>query len=211
MPQLRSTLAQRLDAAELAIRNSLAEPEIQALVLPYGYDLARLDEGRLLFERARNAVRERQIALAAQRAAAETLDASRRAAFAAYRALAGLARATLSPAAVSGLGLDGRMPRGTAAFLAAAGTLFENAGRHAILADFGYDAACLENQRACLAAFARADQNQQVARDVARQAGAEQVRALAALHKWMARYQKIARLALRDRPRLLEKIGLAGR
>lgn len=45
------SIAARLNAAEVAISNSLADAEIQALVADYGYSPAKLTEGKALVER----------------------------------------------------------------------------------------------------------------------------------------------------------------
>ncbi len=211
MTHPKSTIAEQLNAAELAIRNSLAEAEIQALVSDYGYSAEKLDAGRLLFEAARAAVSAQETAAGAQQTATEALESARQGAYDAYQALAKVARATLSPAALSGLGLAGSMPRSTAAFVTAAGTLFDNAAALPVLADFGYDAARIEKEHARLAAFNQANRKQEVAKGVAQQATAEQDVALEALNKWTAQYLKIARVALREKPQLLEKLGVVAR
>lgn len=206
-----TTIADQLSAAELAIRSSLADVEIQQLVAGCGYTIEKLGEGRLLFEVARATVHARELAAAVQLSAGYVLDNARREAFDAYQALAKVARAILSPAALSRLGLQGEMPRSASAFLVAAGTLFDNAPSMHALADFGYDAAGIAVERAKVEAFKAAYQKQETATDVARQAFAEQDEALSALNKWMTQYLEIAQVALREKPQLLEKIGVLAR
>lgn len=211
MSRPKSTIAEQLGSAELAITNSLADAEIQELVSAYGYNPEKLGEGRLLFEVARAAVSAQETAAGAQLEASNTLESARRAAFDAYQGLAKVARATFSPAALSGLGLQGEMPRGTSAFLTAAGTLFDNAPASPALADFGYSPERIADEKAKIEAFNQANQKQEIAKGVAQQATVEQDEALAALNKWAAQYLKIARVALRGKAQLLEKIGVAAR
>ena len=53
--------------------------------------------------------------------------------------------------------------------------------------------------------------SQEAAKGAAQQATREQDAALHALDAWRAQYIKIARVALRYKPQLLEKIGVAAR
>src|SRR5687768_12583316 len=53
MTHPNTTIAEQLNAAELAIRSSLADAEIRQLVAGCGYTIEKLGEGRLLFEVAR--------------------------------------------------------------------------------------------------------------------------------------------------------------
>jgi hypothetical protein len=109
------------------------------------------------------------------------------------------------------LGLVGSAPVATAQFKAAANQLFDNAINIAeisrTLAQYGYDEARLVRERAALTAFDAADQAQVAAMGAAQQATREQKAALAALSEWLAQYLKIARVALREKPQLYEKLG----
>jgi len=72
----------------------------------------------------------------------------------------------------------------------------------------GYDQARLQSERAKITAFESANQAQEAAKGAAHQATREQDAALAALRDWLAQYIKIAKVALRDRKQLLEKLGV---
>jgi len=122
-----------------------------------------------------------------------------------------VARAALGPADLAALGLSGPMPRGTDGFRAAAGQLFDNAASVPALAQFGYDAARIRAERAKLTAYENANQQQEAAKSVAQQATRDQTVALTALNKWTAQYIKIARVALREKSQLLEKLGVVAR
>jgi hypothetical protein len=56
MSRPRQGIAQRLNAAQLAIVNSLSDLEIQGLVGSFGYTTAKLEAGRALYEAAQTAV-----------------------------------------------------------------------------------------------------------------------------------------------------------
>ena len=202
------TIADQLNAAQLAVDNSLADDEIKTLVSGYGYSAEKLAEGQALFNTAQSAVAVQEQATGAQQAASEALGTAKSAAFDAYQALAKVARAALPKSALAGLGLTGKMPRATAAFQTAANTLFTNAATFPALAEYGYGGLRLAAERAKIDAFVQADQAQEAAKGAAQQATRDQDAALKALNQWTARYIKIARVALRDKPQLLEKLGV---
>jgi len=76
-----------------------------------------------------------------------------------------------------------------------------------VLATYGYDEVRLRSERAAIAAFDTANQAQVAAIGAAQQATQAQRGALIALNQWVAQYRKIARVALREKPQLVEKIG----
>jgi hypothetical protein len=211
MSHPKSTIAEQLHAAELAIGNSLIDAEIRLMVSAYGYTAEKLHEGHILFEAARTAVSMQEITAGAQRATTQSLELARDQAFDAYQALSKVARAVLDSASLVALGLTGPMPRSTAAFLTVADTLFDNAAHFETLAHYGYNASRLAAERARITAYAHANQRQEAAKGAAQQATVGQEAALETLNRWTAQYLKIARVALRDRPQLLEKLGVTVR
>src|SRR5947207_1233197 len=116
---------------------------------------------------------------------------------------------------LTALGLTGAMPRATAAFLAAAHGLFDNALNvpeiKTALAAYGYDAAKVQSERAKIAAFDSANQRREAAKGAAQQATREQEAALQAVSDWAGQYTRIAKVALRDKKHLLEKLGIGVR
>ena len=96
-------------------------------------------------------------------------------------------------------GRVGKEPRGTAAFIQAGYTLFDNARDVAALADFGYDADKIAAERAKIEAYDQANQAQEMAKGSAQQATQDQDAALAAMSDWVAQYLKIAKVALRGK------------
>ncbi len=204
------TIAQQLNAAQLAIANSLADPEIKAAVAQFGYTTAKLNKGKALYDAALAAVNAQKSGKGSQKDATAQLKAALTDARDAYQALTKVARATLSKEEQAGLGLS-KEPRGTAAFIQAGYTLFDNAGDIAALADFGYDADKLAAERAKIEAYDQANQAQEMAKGSAQQATQDQDAALAAMNDWVAQYVKIAKVALRGKKQLLEKIGVLAR
>jgi hypothetical protein len=211
----RSTrsLADQINAARLAISNTLSDPEIQHMVARYGYTLDKLAEGQRLYDTAIANVNAQASASAEQRLATARLRAAEAAARASYQALAQLARAVLPPGNGHrlALGLVGAAPQGTPAFLKAGDTLFANALNvveiKALLAEYGYDEARFEAERAQIEAFERAYKAQVAARGAAQHATRAHHATFTSLKRWVAQYLKIAKIALRDKPELIEKLG----
>jgi hypothetical protein len=210
-PRPKQSTAQQLNAAQLAITNSLADPEIKAAVAQYGYTTAKLNAGKALYDTALAAVNAQKSGKGDQKTATADLKAAEKDARDAYQAAAKVARATLSGADLATLGLAGKVPRDTAGFIQAAYTLFDNAANSELLADFGYDEARITAERAKIEAFDTANQAQEMAKGAAQQATQEQEAALAKMNEWVAQYLKIAKVALRGKKQLLEKIGVTAR
>ncbi|MBI5953667.1 MAG: hypothetical protein HY865_18590 [Chloroflexi bacterium] len=212
MSRPRQGIAQRLNAAQLAIVNSLSDLEIKELVGSFGYTVARLEAGRALYEAALAAVNAGTAASGGQQASTQALAQAEKSARDAYQSLAQVARAVFGrdKAQLAALGLSGSVPKDTAGFVAAAYTLFDNV-RTMQLAEYGYDVERLESERAKIAAYDESNLQQESAKGAAQQATREQDSALQALDDWTAQYLKIAKVALRGKKQLLEKIGVAAR
>jgi hypothetical protein len=211
--QLKTTIAGQLSAASLAINNTLGNAELQALVSMYGYAPKKIQEGKQFYLSAAGAVNTQTITAGAQRQATLHARAAGQTARANYQALAQVARAMFmrNPATRATLGLIGSAPTVTAEFIAAANQLFDNALHvteiSAALRVYGYDAERLTRERAAIVAFATANQDQVAAMGAAQQATRDQKAALTVQAEWLAQYLKIAKVALRDKPQLFEKLG----
>ncbi len=206
----KTTTAQQLNAAQLAITNSLADPEIKAAVAQFGYTTAKLNAGKKLYDNALAAVNAQKSGKGDQKTATADLKAKEKDARDAYQAAAKVARAALDKDGLATLGLS-KEPRGTAGFIQAGYTLFDNAAESGLLAEFGYDADRLAAERKKIADFDAANQAQEMAKGAAQQATQDQDAALKEMNDWVAQYLKIAKVALRGKKQLLEKIGVTAR
>jgi hypothetical protein len=207
------SIAQELNAGQLAISNSLSDPEIQSLVAQFGYPAEKLNEGKALYDTALAAVNAEKADAGAQQESSRVLAQAEKSARDAYQSLAKVARAVFlkDKAQLNALGLTGSMPLDTAGFLAAAYTLFDNARTLPALADYGYDSPKFQSERLKISAYDTANQQQEAAKGAAQQATREQDSALGALNDWTAQYLKIAKVALSGKPQLLEKLGVLAR
>lgn len=210
---LRSTIADRLNRARLALNNTQKDATLSALVGSYGYTAEKLDEGWQLYNAANAAVNTQAAALGTRRQATADAAAAEVRARASYQALAQLARAVfpIGSAQRATLGLVRIMPQRISEFLASAHTLFKNAANvpevSAALAAYGYDSVRLANEYAVIIAFDAAYAAQAAASGAAQQTTRVQRAALSTLDRWIAQYLKIAKIALREQPALIEQIG----
>jgi hypothetical protein len=212
MSRVKNIISTQLSNAALAISNSLGDPEIKALLAPYGYNDEKLNEGQQLYDAARAAVSAQEDAAGAQQAATKALLAAQEQAAIAYQDLAKMARAVISDrTALARLGLNKQMPDSIGGFLAAAGTLFDNAPNLPELSKYSYDAAKLAAERAKITACFEANNNQETAKTVAKAATAAQDAAMDVLNKWLAQYIKVARIAMRAQPEMLGRLGVTAR
>ena len=213
----RITKSIYLDQAAVLINNTLDIPEILTLMTGYGYGVPRMLEGRNLLVQAAAVVKARSAAAGAQLDATRQTRKAEQAARDAYQSLAKVVRAVFvrDRAQRVTLGIDGPAPKTIPAFLAAAYTLFDNiAGNEAIkatLAGYGYDDLRLQHERAKIAVYDALHQANEAAKGSAQQATQEQDALVAELADWLAQFIKIARVALRGKPQLLEKLGILAR
>lgn len=213
----KGSISEQLNAAQTAVMNTLADEEIQTLVAGNGYTAEKMNEGKALYDKAQNSVNAQIAASGAQYQSTAQLKIAEANAQDAYQALAKVARAVFvrDSARLAALGLTGTMPRTTAGFITAGYAVFDNALNVAeiksALNAYGYDEAKLQSERAKIAAYDSANQAQESAKGTAQQSTRDQDDALAAMNDWLAQYIKIAKVALRDKQQLLEKIGVSAR
>ncbi|MFZ5517070.1 MAG: hypothetical protein ACOY90_10555 [Candidatus Zhuqueibacterota bacterium] len=213
MSRTKKSIAERLNAAQVAISNTLADAEIQAAVAAYGYSAEKINAGKGLYDRAVAAVNAQIAAAGEQRDTSAGMDAAKQKANTAYQSLAKVARAIFikDKSKLTGLGLTGTMPKSTAGFLTAAYALFENAKTaeiQSLLVTYGYDSAKLQSERALIEAYDTANRSQEQAKGAAQQATRDQDAALKELDLWHNQYIKIARVALQGKKEMLEKLGI---
>lgn len=216
MPSIsRASIAERLNAAQIAINNAIADPEIAAAVAEFGYTPEKIGEGKQFLDAAVAALNAQKVAAGAQRISTVALKKAEKKARDAYQALAKVARACLNKAQLTSLGLNRAEPKPIAAFLTAAYALFDNARTvpevSEILAEHRYNETKLNAGRELIVAFDTANQQQEVTKGNAQQATQDQNEAMKTLHEWYAKFIKIAKVALRDQKQMLEKLGVTSR
>ena len=203
-------LADRITAARQIIETVRADAELTALLAGRGYDQAALAEGLVLQEAAQTAFAARQMAMAALQAANAALQVADAAARRAYTDFRATARAVFTaPADRTALGLAGIAPKDTQKFITQARASYaaaQAAPYQAPLSTYGYPQTAIAAATAALDALAAADERQNAAAGAARQATADRDAAAKALTAWVSRFRQIAKVALRDRPALAQKL-----
>ena len=216
MPILKRTLAARILRAELAITGLVSDTEITTALEGFGYNAAKRADGVSLLTNANTIQITVQEARAAQLAATQAVKEAEKLARTAYADLATVARTVFKgdTAALATLGLNkGPAPKGTAAFRLAADKLFAGAAAAPqtvkdTLTSVGYNAAKLASEQGKIAALHTANQTQEQAKGTSQNLTPEQERVFVQLDTYTTQLRKFARIALRETPQLLEKLGI---
>ena len=212
-----TSISERLNAANVAISNAVSDARIGKYLGEYGYQTPKLSEGKALLEAADGAVKRQVAAIGDKKAAAARENSAEKAARTAYQNLSQVARAAFGKdkASLAVLGLTGPMPVPLSLFLTMAMALFDNASHKAeiasVLANYGYNTEKLARERGKIAELSAAIQAHEAASGAAQQATFEQNRAMEALDYWMGSFVRVAKVALREEPQLLEKLGILKR
>ena len=215
MTTLRNdTMGNQLKRSKLAIQNTIKTPAILALVAPKGYPLAVMNQGLVIYNNADAAVALAASTSGDQGLASEAAAAAWKAVRVAYQDLAKIARAMFMRRTdvLALLGLNQPMPGAAGEFTLAFNKLF-NTGAYTpeITAKFlakGYDSTKFSECRGLFGEWENAAGLHKAAAGDAEDAAEDQEKRLKAMVDWVAEYFKIARVALKDRPQLLEKIGV---
>ena len=217
MAKPKESITERLNSANVAISNAISDPLIGKFLGEYGYQSQKLSEGKNLYEVADVAVKKQIAAYGDQKNATARVMKAEKEARIAYQNLAKVARAAFvrDKAKLAILGLDKPMPKPLPLFLTMAMALFDNASHNAEIAEtlknYGYDTDKLSKERQKIVELMVANQAQESAKGDAQNTTFEQNKALDALDYWMSAFVKIAKVALREHPELLEKMGILKR
>ena len=210
-------LAQRLEKAHGALLALAEDPDLAAAMEPYGYgpESARVAAGQAAYDAAAAAFANRDAARGEQREATEAFGLAYRTAHAEYQRIGGVARVAFAdaPATLDALGLPGyptryadRLQRFRQLSAAA-----REPGRLAALSAYGVTAPTLDAFDALVGPFDDALHEAGHTRSDAQDATDAKGGAMDALDTWVGRMHGIARVALKGRPQLLEKLGLLAR
>ncbi len=214
MTHAKKAISQLITEASVAQANAAAEPVIKARIAGYGFGDERMTAGRKLLEGASTAVSNQVAAVGAAQAASAQADALEEVVRSQCMNYAQVAKVALGgdDAALTTLGLDRTLAHALPQLITAGFAMYDNAlGTPAIaekLAAFGYPAERLTAERAQVAALVEARRAWEMAKGAAQQATAVQDAAMAALGHEMRDFKKIAKVALKDEPQLLEKLGI---
>ena len=208
------SIAQRLASAQVAINNAMTSTEVGLYLSRYGYGPAKLQEGKTLLDAAVAAYQLQLSVAGGRNAATATVTTAYNDTRLAYQGLAQVCRAVFGPTnpMLATLGLNRPTPARQADLLARANALFDNAIGNASMAtslgQFGYTSQKLNSEKAKVTSFAAAIQQREAAKGTAQQATVDRDKALEALDRWMSAFRRVAKVALREHPQLLEELSI---
>ena len=215
MAYLGQRVDQRLLAVQLAVENTLKDQDVLTELTLFGYDEAKLNVGKRLYEEAQALVNQQKVEYGEQYQATQVLHQAKEKADKVYTRTLKIARIALrgNVQAHTALILSGRRKRSLAGWLAQAQAFYANlladADLIAQMANFGYDQAKLEAEQALVLAVLQADQTQQKEMGEARQATKLRDAKLDEMDEWMLDFITIARVALEEEPEKLATLGIS--
>lgn len=208
------TIDQRLLEAKVAIENALSDNEIQGLLTPFGYDEARLTAAKTQRDNTEILHQKQKTEYGEKEAATDALGQSQAEANKEYIRNVKLGRVGLknNTGALLKLGLVGRRKEDIAGWLTQVKQFYGNAlADPAIIADLakvGIPQARLQTGQQLVEAVEAAKLTQEKESGDAQQATLDRNNAVAEVDEWKADFTVIARIALEDKPQLLEKLGI---
>ena len=214
MAQTSQSIDQRMLAAQVAIDNALTGTEIKPLLAEYGYDETRLNEGKALLTALQDLHQKQIQEYGEQYAASDFLKTKWDEANSLYMKHVKVARVALQENRGSSQKLDlgGKRKVSLSGWLAQSNQFYINALADAdILSkmnNFGITQAKLENGKQLVQEVEVANASQKKEKGEAQQATVDRDDALDKLNDWISDFIAIARIALEDRPQLLEKLGI---
>ena len=214
MANLTQSIDGGLSAAQIAIENALSDTEVQSLLSVYGYDAAKIGEGKTLFETARQLQQQQKAEYGDQYAASDALKTKLDEAKISYMRFLKVARVALKNdyAACKTLELDGIRKHSLTGWIGQARTFYINALEDADvltkLNNFGITQEKLEAGKTLIDETEAANIAQKKEIGEAQQATKARDEAIDKLDDWMSDFIAIARVALEEKPQFLEKLGI---
>ena len=210
----KGTLADKLLSAQVAIDNAILDVEIKTLLTVYGYDDVRLANGKALLDNANLSQQVQQKEYGDQFEATNDLNNTWANANKEYIRFIKISRIALKGevAIFQKLDLFGTRKDSLSGWIAQAKQFYLNALLDATvlskLAGFGITQVKLEAGKALLEETETKNAAQEKEKGEAQQATKERDKATDELFEWLSDFTVIARIALEDKPQLLEKLGI---
>ncbi|WP_319503078.1 hypothetical protein [uncultured Draconibacterium sp.] len=208
------TIEQMLYEAGLRINNSLGDNKILDAVTPMGYPQEKLNEGLALLNESTTLVETQVREYGEMDEAQAVFEAERVATNTNYMDMIRIARVAFKNdvKATSTLELNGRRSRTISGWLKQTHGFYRailaNEEWKAALAVYGQTEEKLSAQLAAVEAVATASETVKKEKGDAQNATQERDEKIEELLDWVSDYEVIARIALADKPQLLEKLGI---
>jgi hypothetical protein len=214
MAKPKRSLAERLLAAQVAIDNAMTDEEVKTLIAAFGYDETRMNTGKALLNTVNQLQQTQQKEYGDQFQATDALNGLLMQADAEYMRFIKISRVALKSehALVQKLALNGRRKKSFSGWIAQAKQFYLNAlSDPAViekLGGYGMTQEKLEAGKALLEQTETANATQKKEKGEAQQATLDRDKALDELEEWLGDFIAITRIALEDKPQLLEKLGI---
>jgi len=198
----------------LRINNSLSDPLILNAVSLMGYNQEKLLEGQNLLDEATTLVETQKREYGEVDAAQQVFDDQRKNAHKVYMAVLAISKIAFKGdvQAISTLDLTGRRASTFSGWLNQTRSFYRailaNEAWKTELAKYGQTEAMLTGELAMIDAVATASENKKKEMGDAQNATQERDEKIEELAEWVTDYEVIARIALADKPQLLEKLGI---
>ncbi len=208
------TIEEILFQSGLRINNSLGDQKILNAVTPLGYGPEKLTEGQSLLNEATVLVETQKREYGEVDAAQQVFDDQRKNAHKVYMAVLAISKIAFKGdvQAISTLDLTGRRASTFSGWLNQTRSFYRailaNEAWKTELAKYGQTEAMLTGELAMIDAVATASENKKKEMGDAQNATQERDEKLEELAEWVTDYEVIARIALADKPQLLEKLGI---
>ena len=214
MAKPKKSLAERLLAAQVAIDNAISDSEVKSLLTELGYDDTRLNEGKILLDTTNQLQQTQQKEYGDQFEATGALKEAWEKADKEYMRFVKVARIALKSehALYQKLDLSGTRKKTLSGWLAQAKQFYLNALADTVvlekMAAYGMTQAKLEAGKTQIEETETANASQEKEKGEAQQATLERDNAVDLLEDWLSDFIAIARIALEEKPQLLEKLGI---
>ncbi len=214
MPAVKQSMQDRLLAANVALENALTDTEILGLLSEYGYDAAKINAGKELYNCAQDKFQQQKTEYGEQYAASEEMQTKWDTANAVYMKHVKVGRVALQSdyGSFLKLGLEGARKRTLSGWLIQARQFYSNALADTDiqndLAGFGITEAKLQDGKQLVDDVEAANTGHKKEKGEAQQATLDRDKALDIMEDWLSDFITIARIALEEKPQLLEKMGI---
>jgi hypothetical protein len=212
--KVRKTIDEQLISAQVAISNAIADEQIRTEMEKYGYDEAKLNVGRKLYEETDELHKKQKMEYGEQHEATKALEEAWAKSNNVYMKAIKVARVALKNKykAQEGLGLGGRRKRSITGWINQAKLLYDNLLQKpdllTAMEEFGFNTEKLNKDRTLVEVVEQEYKKQRLETGEAQEATKKRDAKLDELDEWMADFKAIARVALEDHPQRIEKLGI---
>jgi hypothetical protein len=207
-------IATKLHSIENSILGVQNNPEIQEKLNAFGYTPPRIDEGKRLLDKVNSLMTANVEEYSDQYVATDKADKLCKTTYANYMVTLKVTRVAFvgQPEILKRFNATGKRNKSLSGWLRDSRILYNNLLNSpealTVLAQFGYSAEKLNNELAAVNEVENLHSKQLSEKGEAQQSTLERDKAFDELCKWFSSFRAIARIALYEKPQLLEALGI---